>query len=115
MHRKIRWLKASYLTGAVADVGIGSLTLIPNRMGEIGGHREPAPGVCPLLRRFFVGFHRRTTANQVAVAIDIVDATYRGPVLVLAQGMEREIGFFPGIGMRPVVLQQQVVSMRRVA
>ena len=34
MHRKIRWLKASYLAGAVADVGIGILTLIPSRMGE---------------------------------------------------------------------------------
>ncbi|MDH3230916.1 MAG: hypothetical protein OEN55_14085 [Alphaproteobacteria bacterium] len=34
MDRKIRWLKASYLAGAVADVIIGLLTLIPGRMGE---------------------------------------------------------------------------------
>lgn len=35
MHRKIRWLKASYLAGAVADVAIGVLTLIPSRMGQM--------------------------------------------------------------------------------
>jgi drug/metabolite transporter (DMT)-like permease len=28
------WLRASYWAGAVADVGIGVLTLIPSRMGE---------------------------------------------------------------------------------
>ena len=34
MQNKIRWLKASFLAGAVADIGIGILTLIPSRMGE---------------------------------------------------------------------------------
>ena len=34
MHRKIRWLKASYLAGAVADVIVGVLSLIPSRMGQ---------------------------------------------------------------------------------
>lgn len=34
MDRRLRWLKASFLAGAVADVGIGILTLIPARMGE---------------------------------------------------------------------------------
>jgi hypothetical protein len=34
MNRKIRWLKASYLAGAVADAGVGILTLIPSRMGQ---------------------------------------------------------------------------------
>ena len=34
MNRKIRWLRASYLTGAVADFGIGILVLIPSRMGQ---------------------------------------------------------------------------------
>ncbi len=34
MERTIRWLKVSFLAGAVADVGIGILTLIPARMGE---------------------------------------------------------------------------------
>jgi hypothetical protein len=34
MHRKVRWLKASYLTGAVADFGTGVLALIPSRMGQ---------------------------------------------------------------------------------
>ena len=34
MHRKIRWLKASYLAGAVADFGAGVLALIPGRMGQ---------------------------------------------------------------------------------
>jgi len=34
MDRSIRWLKASFLAGAVADIAIGILTLIPARMGE---------------------------------------------------------------------------------
>ena len=34
MNRKIRWLKASFLAGAVADAVIGVLTLIPSRMGQ---------------------------------------------------------------------------------
>ena len=34
MNRRILWLRASYWAGAVADVGIGVLTLIPGRMGE---------------------------------------------------------------------------------
>ena len=34
MNRKLRWLKASYLAGAVADIGIGILVLIPSRMGQ---------------------------------------------------------------------------------
>ena len=31
---KVTWLRASYWAGAVADVLIGVLTLIPSRMGE---------------------------------------------------------------------------------
>lgn len=34
MQDKIRWLKASYLAGAVADFGVGILALIPSRMGH---------------------------------------------------------------------------------
>ncbi|MDH3914252.1 MAG: hypothetical protein OEU09_23485 [Rhodospirillales bacterium] len=34
MSRKIAWLRASYWAGAVADLGIGILTLVPSRMGE---------------------------------------------------------------------------------
>jgi len=34
MKRKIAWLRASYWAGAVADFGIGVLTLVPGRMGE---------------------------------------------------------------------------------
>ena len=34
MSRKIRWLEASYLIGAVADFGIGILVLIPGRTGQ---------------------------------------------------------------------------------
>ncbi|MDH3474782.1 MAG: hypothetical protein OEM59_13945 [Rhodospirillales bacterium] len=34
MSSRIRWLRASYWAGAVADVGIGVLTLVPARMGE---------------------------------------------------------------------------------
>lgn len=31
---KIRWLRASFLAGAIADGGVGILILIPSRMGE---------------------------------------------------------------------------------
>jgi len=34
MNREVVWLRVSYWTGAVADVGIGVLTLVPGRMGE---------------------------------------------------------------------------------
>ena len=34
MNREVVWLRASYWAGAVADVGIGVLTLVPGRMGE---------------------------------------------------------------------------------
>ena len=33
MRAEIRWLRASYWSGAVADTEIGILTLIPSRMG----------------------------------------------------------------------------------
>ena len=34
MNREVAWLRVSYWAGAVADVGIGVLTLVPGRMGE---------------------------------------------------------------------------------
>jgi hypothetical protein len=34
MGSKVAWLRASYWAGAVADVGVGILTLVPGRMGE---------------------------------------------------------------------------------
>jgi drug/metabolite transporter (DMT)-like permease len=34
MTSKVAWLRASYWAGAVADLGIGVLTLVPSRMGE---------------------------------------------------------------------------------
>jgi drug/metabolite transporter (DMT)-like permease len=34
MRSKVVWLRTSYWAGAVADIGIGVLTLIPSRMGE---------------------------------------------------------------------------------
>lgn len=34
MSRKVRWLKASFLAGAVADAATGVLILIPSRMGQ---------------------------------------------------------------------------------
>ena len=34
MERQVRWLKASYIVGAVADGLIGILMLLPGRMGE---------------------------------------------------------------------------------
>jgi hypothetical protein len=34
MSSRIGWLRASYWAGAVADFGVGGLTLVPARMGE---------------------------------------------------------------------------------
>lgn len=34
MNRRVIWLRVSYWAGAVADVGIGVLTLVPGRVGE---------------------------------------------------------------------------------
>ena len=34
MRSKVAWLRASYWAGAVADVGIGVLALVPSRMSE---------------------------------------------------------------------------------
>lgn len=34
MKREVLWLRVSYWVGAVADFGIGVLTLVPGRMGE---------------------------------------------------------------------------------
>ena len=34
MEKEVRWLKASYIVGAVADGLIGILMLLPGRMGE---------------------------------------------------------------------------------
>ena len=34
MEASIRWLRASYVAGAVADLVIGILILVPSRMGE---------------------------------------------------------------------------------
>jgi hypothetical protein len=34
MDSAVRWLRASYIVGAVADALIGILTLLPERMGE---------------------------------------------------------------------------------
>ena len=34
MESAVRWLKASYITGAVADGLIGILMLLPGRIGE---------------------------------------------------------------------------------
>ena len=36
MNARIRWLKVSFIAGAVADALVGILILIPSRMGETG-------------------------------------------------------------------------------
>ena len=56
------------------------------------GHREPALG---RVRR-----HRHAAAEQVAVAVDVVDAPDRRPVLVAAQARHRVGGVFARVGVR---------------
>jgi hypothetical protein len=45
-----------------------------------------------LLSRLGVAFHRRAGADQVAVAIDVVDAVDRRPAFVDAEGVGQEAG-----------------------
>src|SRR4051812_31303036 len=52
----------------------------------------------------FVGSQGHAAAEEVAVAVDVVHAAHRRPVLLQAQRFERISRFFARVGMCPVVL-----------
>src|SRR5439155_5959032 len=54
-------------------------------------------------RRLLESLNRWTTAEEIAVAVDVVDAGYRGPELVLARPWGGERGLLAGIGPVPLV------------
>ncbi|SMO63939.1 hypothetical protein, partial [Ruegeria faecimaris] len=53
--------------------------------------------VC-LLCGFFVSVHWWACADEVSVAVCVVDAVYGGPVFVDAHGARGEAGLFAGVG-----------------
>ena len=53
--------------------------------------------------RLGVGLDGRTGADQVAVAVDVVDAAHRRPELVLARPRRRVGGLLARVGVVPVV------------
>src|SRR3981189_2172130 len=72
-------------------------------------------GFRPSLRRLRVVLDRRARADEVTVAVDIVDAPHRTPVLASARGTSGKAALGAAIGPRPGVVSDVVHRMRRVA
>src|SRR5690606_4376869 len=62
----------------------------------------------------FVGLDRRARADEVAIAVGIVDPRNRRPELASAQPGYRIGRLLPGIGMRPVRRTDVLGRMRRL-
>ena len=113
MNAKLRWLKASFLAGAIADGLIGILILIPSRMGEteyrypmglaaslmfgwtlllLWGYRKPAERKGLLVITIFpviVGLLATSGYQVVSGAFSLARAlptTILGAVLILLMG-----------------------------
>src|ERR1700704_4431823 len=71
-------------------------------------------GFRPSLRRLRVVLDRRARADEVTIAVDIVDAPHRTPVLVSARGTCGKAALGAGIGPRPSVVGDVVHRMWRV-
>src|SRR3569833_2153746 len=69
----------------------------------------PAPDLSGLER-----LRRRAGADEVAVAVGLVDAAYRRPVLVLPQRRQRVGRLLPGVGVLPVGGEQRRRRVRGV-
>ena len=69
----------------------------------------------PSFRRPRVITNRRTRANQIPVAVDIVDPPHRAPVFVRTRTPCRKAPFRAGIGPRPVIVGNVVHGVRRMA
>src|ERR1700694_1666672 len=78
----------------------------------------PRPGhdvIVPSLRWLRVILDRRAGANQIAVAIDIVDPSDRRPVFVRARSAGGEAALGAAIGARPRVVGNVVHGVRRMS
>src|SRR5216684_6846145 len=76
-----------------ASVGPGSAV---HREGRCAASRTRCIG--PSFRGLRVVRNGRTRADEIAVAVDVVDATDRRPVFVRARGAGGEAAFGAGIG-----------------
>jgi hypothetical protein len=114
MSRKIRWLKASFLAGAVADAVIGILTLIPGRMGQaeftypmglaatlmfgwtvllLWGYRDPVARKGLLVITIFPVITGLMAAGLYAVAAGIFPAGRIVPTSILGIGLIVLMGY----------------------
>src|SRR5215471_5335199 len=67
-----------------------------------------------LLCRLRVVRDRRAGADQVAVAIDVVDAANRGPIFIRARNAVREAALGAAVGAFPVVIGDVMHGVRRM-
>src|SRR3979490_2332805 len=72
-------------------------------------------GFRPSLRRLPVVLDARPRADEVTIAVNIVDPPDRTPVFVTARGTCGKAALGAGIGPRPGVVGDVVHRMRRVA
>jgi len=114
MSRKIRWLKASFLAGAVADAAIGVLSLIPSRMGQtevtypmglaatlmfgwtlllIWGYRKPVERKGLLIITIFPVIIGLLATGLYAVAVGIFPVGRIVPTSVLGIGLIALMGY----------------------
>jgi len=59
------------------------------------------------------GFHSYTRANEIAIAIDVVDATDGGPEFVVTEPFGGEAGLLAGVGAIPIVGGKHVSGVGR--
>lgn len=62
----------------------------------------------------FIGFHAVAGADEVAVAMDIIDAADGWPELVLAEVGQGIGGLLAGVGVRPIVCTNRFRRVRGV-
>src|SRR6266436_1190329 len=77
-----------------------------------------APGMTTLrssLRRLGVLSNRRTRADQITVAIDVVDAADRTPIFVGSRRAGREAALGAAVGAGPIIVSDVVHGVRGVA
>jgi hypothetical protein len=101
---------AQLRTGEVRDSGFALMRALRCAIAHRG-----VTAFRPSLRRLGVVRDRRAGADQVAVAIDVVDAADRAPVLVGARGAGREAALDAAVSALPAVVGDVVHGVRRMA